>query len=251
MIDFITGNKFKRWCNHSLDESGYVRHSEPNNGEVLKVFVKIDKIHQFFNSSPKVPFILITHNGDLPVDGSLLNYLDNPYLISWYGQNINTVHHKLKSIPIGIANEIWPHGNEIDLINIINEDNKKEKLVYVNFEITNFSRNDCLRELSKFGLGLEEKKPFKDYLRELSKSYFVISPEGNGIDCHKTWESLYLKTIPIVTRSTNIEKYNNLPILIIDDWSKFKLDSLSTDLYYDMIKDFNPETINIKNFLNG
>jgi hypothetical protein len=187
----------------------------------------------------------------LSVDGSLLNYLDDPYLISWYGQNINTVHHKLKSIPIGIANEIWPHGNEIDLMDVINEDNKKEKLVYVNFEITNFSRNDCLRELSKFGLGLEEKKPFKDYLRELSKSYFVISPEGNGIDCHKTWESLYLKTIPIVTRSTNIEKYNNLPILIIDDWSKFKLDSLSTDLYYDMIKDFNPETINIKNFLNG
>ena len=249
-MDFINGNKFKSLCHHSLDESGYIIQNEPKNGETLKVFVKIDKIHQFFRNSPNRPFILITHNGDLPVDSSLLGYLNNPFLIRWYGQNINVTHHKLKSIPIGIANESWPHGNVNEFLEIINEENKKEKMVYVNFEITNLNRNTCLSELSKFDLYLEEKKPFKEYLRELSKSYFVVSPEGNGIDCHKTWESLYLMTIPIVTKSVNIDQYRNLPILVINDWSEFNLNNLNVDLYNEMIKGFNPSDINIKKFLD-
>ncbi|CAF4378106.1 unnamed protein product, partial [Adineta steineri] len=27
---------------------------------------------------------------------------------------------------------------------------------------------------------------------------FWLSPRGNGLDCHRTWEALYLDTIPIV-----------------------------------------------------
>jgi hypothetical protein len=38
--------------------------------------------------------------------------MDDPFLIKCYGQNIMTIHLKLESIPIGIANEKWSHGNE-------------------------------------------------------------------------------------------------------------------------------------------
>ena len=37
-------------------------------------------------------------------------------------------------------------------------------------------------------------KDLKDYRKVLSNSYFVISPPGNGIDCHRTWEALIHKT---------------------------------------------------------
>ena len=30
---------------------------------------------------------------------------------------------------------------------------------------------------------------------------FIYSPEGTGIDCHRTWEALYLNTIPIMKRN--------------------------------------------------
>ena len=248
-MEIITGNKFKKMCNHSFDEFGYNVIFEPSEGETLKIFVKIDYIHQFFKSKQNQPYILVTHNGDIPVGPECLQYMDDTNLILWYGQNINTTHKKLKSIPIGIANEKWAHGNEIELMDVIKEDNLKSKLVYVNFEITNFGRNDCLRELSKFNLFLEEKKPFKDYLRELSKSYFVISPEGNGIDCHKTWEALYLKTIPIVIKSINIDFYSEFPMIVLNDWSEFNLNNLTIDLYHEMIKDFDLNKINLKNFL--
>jgi hypothetical protein len=95
---------------------------------------------------------------------------------------------------------------------------------------------------------MSNKLPFKEYLEELSKSYFVISPNGNGIDCHKTWEALYLRSIPIVTKSINIDFYRDYPIIVIDDWSKFNPNDFNVDLYNKTWGDFNIKNLNIKHF---
>ena len=36
------------------------------------------------------------------------------------------------------------------------------------------------------------------YRQLLLRSKYVLSPPGNGPDCHRTWESIYLGAIPIV-----------------------------------------------------
>ena len=52
---------------------------------------------------------------------------------------------------------------------------------------------------------------------------FIASPEGNGLDCHRTWEAIYLGLIPIVN-----DNYMNrffaslgLPIICTNDWNDF------------------------------
>lgn len=239
-MDFITGNKFKRYCHHSYDEQGYIIHSEPSNDEILRIFVKIDYVHNFFKQKQNNPYILFTHNGDLPVDDSYLRYMENSNLIKWFGQNIMTTHHKLISIPIGLANEKWDHGDEKVFNGVMSQNISKERLIYVNFDVnTNrIERNYCLSELNKKGLEMSNKLPFKEYLQEVSKSYFVVSPNGNGVDCHKTWESLYLKTIPIVTKSINIDFYKDYPIIIIDEWSEFNPSVFTVELYNEIMIDF-------------
>ena len=58
-----------------------------------------------------------------------------------------------------------------------------------------------------------------DYLRTLTRHQFVISPEGNGIDCHRHYEALMAGCIPIVERNDKLlEKYGNCPILFTDDY---------------------------------
>lgn len=232
-MELITGNKFKKACHYSLDEYGFARHSEPNEDEILRIFVKIDYVHNFFRQKQNRPYILVTHNGDIPVDDNYLRYMDDPNLIKWFGQNIMTTHDKLTSIPIGLANEKWEHGNESIFHEIINKNLSKERLIYVNFDVnTNREeRNFCLSELTKKGLEMDNKLPFKEYLEELGKSYFVVSPNGNGVDCHKTWEALYLKTIPIVTKSINVDFYLDYPIIVIDSWSDFNPLDYTIDLY--------------------
>ena len=49
---------------------------------------------------------------------------------------------------------------------------------------------------------------------------FELSPRGNGIDCHRTWEALMLKTIPIVQKSHLDPIYDGLPVAIVEEWSE-------------------------------
>ena len=56
------------------------------------------------------------------------------------------------------------------------------------------------------------------YLDQLSRYKFCICPPGNGIDCHRTWECLYLGVIPIVYYHCHNLQFLDLPILIINDW---------------------------------
>lgn len=50
---------------------------------------------------------------------------------------------------------------------------------------------------------------------------FEVSPQGNGLDCFRTWEALLLGTIPIVRRSTLNPLFEDerLPVAIVDTWA--------------------------------
>ena len=250
-MQLITGNKFRKKCNFSLDQIEFTTIREPKEGEIIKFFVRVDLIHQFFKHKQTKPYILVTHNGDTPISDEFLIYMNDTNLIRWYSQNVKTYHPKLKSIPIGIANEIWPHGDELVFNNVIQSNHEKSQLVYANFDVaTNIiERSHCLNILQSNNITKRECIPFNLYLEELSKSYFVVSPDGNGIDCHKTWEALYVKTIPIVTRSINIEHYKDLPIIILNDWSEFNVLDYNISLYEKLWADFNRESLTIDNFL--
>jgi hypothetical protein len=57
---------------------------------------------------------------------------------------------------------------------------------------------------------------------------YVLSPHGNGLDCHRTWEAMLLGCIPIVKTSPLDPMFEGLPILIVKDWSEVSLNLLST-----------------------
>jgi len=61
---------------------------------------------------------------------------------------------------------------------------------------------------------------------DLASHKFAISPRGNGIDCHRTWEALYLKTVPIVRENIHMNDFRELPIYFVKDWNELCYDSL-------------------------
>lgn len=252
-MNFITGHNFKNLANYILDENGF-RLNKPTKNNTPIYFVKTDYTHQFFNSVllPNFPFILITHNSDYSININYSQYLQYEYLEKWFGQNINYKHDKLIPIPIGIANPEWPHGNIEILSKIINCEYKKNQIMYANFSLhTNpRQRGNCLRNIKpEF---VENNVSFETYLTKIAKSYFNICPLGNGIDSHRIWESLYLKTIPIAENTYNISyltKKYNLPILLINDWSELAKIELNETKYLETINNFNPSILNISEFL--
>jgi hypothetical protein len=59
------------------------------------------------------------------------------------------------------------------------------------------------------------------YFQDLPSYKFVVSPEGNGVDCHRHYEALMAGCIPIIERNPLVEaKYAGCPILWTDDYSE-------------------------------
>lgn len=59
------------------------------------------------------------------------------------------------------------------------------------------------------------------YFDTLPSYKFIISPEGNGIDCHRHYEAFLAGCIPILERNPLIEeKYKGCPILWTTDYSE-------------------------------
>lgn len=270
---FLSGETFNKICHVSIyqrdNDFNYILFNQLNNiiyvneNNVLDdiiskkniIFLKIDYI-DFFTKSilPKLKekFILVTHNGDI-MSGKNNIIIEHPLLIKWFGQNMTIDSKKTEGIPIGLENSIWRRTN-FEIITK-NYNNSKDNLLYLNFSInTNKERIQIMKTLLSKGFIQNKKLPWNKYMSELSSYKFALSPEGNGIDCHRTWECLYLGVIPIVKKSVAMSFFSDLPILFVDNYDnitkkfllevyenkfknkKFNLNKLNT-MYY--LKKFN------------
>ena len=169
--------------------------------------------------------IIITHNYDWGIDDTY-NVSNN--VIKWFAQNVNVINSKIESIPIGLENRWWFTEIQKKEKMLVKLNNLKtiRNLVYVNHNIkTNFLERtkpyQLLQNKSfttiKHGLN---GQGFDEYLDDIYNHKFVICPEGNGIDTHRTWECLYLNTIPIEKRNINNQFYTDLPICFVNNWEE-------------------------------
>jgi len=74
----------------------------------------------------------------------------------------------------------------------------------------------------------KENLTYHDFVKDVKSTIATLSPRGNGIECIRTYEVLYLNSIPIVYgdykeyKAINKKIYKNLPIVFIDDITEFK-----------------------------
>ena len=62
----------------------------------------------------------------------------------------------------------------------------------------------------------------EQYRQAVCESLFVLSPPGRGLDCHRTWEAIYLGAVPVVLEGTlSPELLRNLPIHSVSSYENF------------------------------
>jgi hypothetical protein len=99
---------------------------------------------------------------------------------------------------------------------------------------TGVNRASILQTLAKNSINNQRIKE-SEYFKVLPSYKFVISPEGNGIDCHRHYEALLAGCIPVIERHPLIEmKYSGLPILYTRDYSEITSEYLEKQ-YENMI----------------
>lgn len=108
---------------------------------------------------------------------------------------------------------------------------------------TNRNRRIFVDTLSRNDIINENIDAF-EYFKRLPDYKFVISPEGNGIDCHRHYEALLAGCIPVVERNpVLVDKYgSNIPFLYTDDYTEVTLDYLHSkyDKMLNTSYDFRP-----------
>jgi hypothetical protein len=207
--------------------------------KIIKLFVFIDLMDDFKNFilpklNDKYKYILYSHNGDYSFDEKYIDIVNDPKIKLVYAQNLNLISPKLKVLPIGIARDMFPHGNLEILYEYMTTTykNKKTKNIYVNInDNTHPIRKEIMKKIKMNNLNWEISEgglSYKEYLNELSKHRFCLCIRGNGLDTHRFWESLYLGVIPVVyeceelNNMLNYLKQENIPFIVINEQILYK-----------------------------
>ena len=199
----------------------------------------IDKIHQ--------KIILVSGDCDETVPNDLfktnqefINFIESDKIIHWFSQNCVGKHPKLSGIPIGLdyhtlankdhywGSKISPFEQELQLEELIKNSlpfYERKIKCYSNFHFFTttkygYDRVEAIDNIPKDLVFYENNKIKRlESWKNQSEYAFVISPHGNGLDCHRTWESLCLGCVPIVKTSEIDYLYDELPVLIVSLWS--------------------------------
>ena len=205
--DIIQGEKFKAMADWEWDGKKMIKHR--NSEGVPVIYCKSEIVGSFFeNNEFKEGVILISHNSDENIDERYEKYLEKPWLIRWFSQNVMISHPKLILLPIGIANSEWKHGDTKSLVDSMIFHESKQVL-YNNFSAgTHPSRKLLLKDIN---VKESSRKPFPDFVKELRDHKYILCPQGNGADTHRLWETFYLGKIPVLTDNMYQCEELNLP----------------------------------------
>lgn len=249
----------------------------------MSIYVCSDLLKHFVrNILPNIKkiFVLVSGDSDLCVPSEILSesetftLLNSQFLIKWFAQNTRIQSHpKIVQLPIGLdyhtisnnPNSGWisqgegrlPRDQEHILINIKNNSvNFYERIpkIYVNFSMGNDrfnQRKNSLRIIPNDLLVINESNLKRTQTwNNIVKYSFVLSPFGIGMDCHRTWEALCLGSIPILKAPNFKKMFEELPVLIVNEWEeineKLLLDTL--ELFKD--KSFNYDKLTMKYWVN-
>ncbi len=252
---YISGDTFRFICDHRFDETNLPLDTQAvKRGDII--FVLPQYYSYFFEQvypEIEVPIILLSHNSDFPVPGDYKSYIDDEKIIGWFSTNIDMNHSKLHAIPIGLANNYWPHGKTSIIESKRAHMPAKDKLLYLNFSpTTHASRKTVINMFkNKSFCYVGQQKKYSSYIHDMARSKFVLSPRGNGIDCHRTWEALLLGAIPIVPSTTINEIYEGLPVLIVDDWNVITQEYLDEKWLEFQKKEFTKERMMVDYWLTN
>ena len=204
-----------------------------------KLLNKLDKSYNY---------IYYIHNSDNSFNKKHSEILTNNNTLKVFSQNIDySIDSKLSLLPIGIANNMWKHGD----LNILYKQMsiiykfKKQHNIYININPSTYDlRQELLQEfMNNFNWKktLSKNKQYKEYINELSLYRFCLCIRGNGLDTHRFWESLYLGVIPVILDYPLFKldyfikylKKSNIPCLII-----------KTNNFYEFVNNYKPSYFN-------
>ncbi len=180
------------------------------------------------------PFVLVTTDGDVSVPSELrpstvAALLASPFLLAWHTQNFDgTGAPRIAPFPIGLdLHTPRPLSSPARLVKDLRRlaesrpplaSQPLKVFTDVGLKSDSPDRAEAVRLLAdcdhvEFQRGRVSQRAM---WRRYASAPFVLSLAGNGLDCHRTWEALYLGSL-VVTKSSPLDPlFAGLPVVIVE-----------------------------------
>ena len=170
-------------------------------------------------------FIIFTNLEDTPIDDYIYEFIpDN--VVRIVAVNAVTFGGKVIPAPYGVQRRMNPNDDRIEILNhFMNErDPRSFRLLYVGINENSHEERKGLstKFIDESWATVETGRvDFETYLEHMRRCKFVLCPRGNAIDCHRNWETIYMRRVPVMKRTPFLEElYRDYQVLFVDDYSE-------------------------------
>ncbi len=187
----------------------------------------VQRAREEFKKSRPEKSVLLIHNGDKIPSSKKLDSLTDLFDYV-FAVNVLVESAALRALPIGLENASLNNNGRLEFYLRGLENRQpmdRARLVMSSF---NPSTNPTVREAaakifrqSRFGFdGVAWKR--KEYRDALMDTCFVVSPPGNGPDCHRTWEAMYMGAVPVLLEGHLAPSLREgMPVLEVPSYQEF------------------------------
>lgn len=229
-----------------------------------------DKLQQLANedllrlctSLPDMHFIIFTGFEDMAIEEGIWDAL--PDNVDVYGCNCMVSGSRVHPIPFGLQRKTSSNDDRQQVIQeLMDVHIEPQKLMYINFNIGNHPTRPLLANhyvihnwvtINNPGMGLVYHQAATAYYTAIKQHKFMLCPSGNaeGCECHRDWETLYMRRVPIL-EDTSYHRtiFKDIPVLYIN--SLFDVTEqllLENDYLYQQMQTFDLNKLDIEVLYN-
>ena len=185
----------------------------------------------------EMKFIIFTNLEDTPTDEYIFDAIpDNVLCVA----AINALSYggKVVPAPYGIQRRMTPQDDHIERLEnamktVVSA--SESKLLYVNHNDNSHPERLGIKDLfrDEYWANVDEKRvDYYHFLLNLANHKFIVCPRGNAIDCHRNWEVLYMRRVPVMKSDPYLlELYKDLPVLWVSDYKDIDEELLKVNNY--------------------
>lgn len=204
---------------------------KPEDWPIVSAMMEKSDLLSLCKNFPDMKFIIFTNLEDTPIDEHIFDTIpENVLCIS--AVNALAFGGKVIPAPYGLQRKMNPNDNRNEDIKSAMRSLPKNPpgLLYVSHNESSHTERVGIKDYFSGKSWAEvhkERVPFSVFLYNLSQSKFMICPRGNAIDCHRNWEVLYMRRVPVMKRHPYLEElFKDYPVLFVDKYSQVTEDLL-------------------------
>ena len=197
--------------------------TKPQDRDYVNALMARSDLLDLCSNFTQMKFIIFTNLEDTPIDDQI-RVPDNVLCIS--AVNAIAYGDKVIPAPYGVQRRMNQSDDRIEkLIDSMEYvPSNPRGLLYVSHNESSNAKRLGIKSLfydKDWAEVNEQRVPYNVFLYNLSGSKFMICPVGNAIDCHRNWEVIYMRRVPVMTRDPYLEElYKDYPVLFVDDYSQ-------------------------------